>query len=54
MFILVRMYTSKQRRKKKQSHGRYQTGKAVNSSPAVVKGVIYFGSEDHYLHALSA
>jgi len=31
---------------------RYQTGAAIDSSPAVVNGVLFIGSTDHYLYAL--
>ena len=33
---------------------RYETGGGVESSPAVVAGVVYVGSEDRYLYALDA
>jgi outer membrane protein assembly factor BamB len=32
----------------------FTTGNAIHSSPAVVNGVVYFGSRDHYLYALDA
>ena len=31
---------------------RYETGVGVESSPAVVDGVVYVGSDDGYLYAL--
>ena len=33
---------------------RYLTGSHVESSPAVVKGVVYVGSVDAYLYAITA
>jgi outer membrane protein assembly factor BamB len=30
----------------------FTTGSAIHSSPAVVNGVVYFGSRDHYIYAL--
>ena len=33
---------------------RYETGVGVESSPAVVAGVVYVGSLDRYLYALDA
>ena len=33
---------------------KFPTGAAIWSSPAVVNGVVYFGSEDHYVYALNA
>ena len=33
---------------------RYLTGSAVDSSPAVVNGVVYIGSDDEYVYALTA
>jgi outer membrane protein assembly factor BamB len=33
---------------------RFKTGGPVTSSPTVVNGVIYIGSADHYVYALSA
>ncbi len=32
----------------------FSAGDAIHSSPAVVNGVVYFGSRDHYLYALDA
>src|SRR3989304_993370 len=32
----------------------FETGKAIHSSPAVVGGVVYFGSQDGYIYALDA
>jgi outer membrane protein assembly factor BamB len=32
----------------------FQTGQAIHSSPAVVGGMVYFGSEDGYVYALDA
>jgi len=32
----------------------YTTGGNVGSSPAVVNGVVYVGSDDHNVYALSA
>jgi len=32
----------------------FPTGKAVESSPTVVDGIVYFGSNDHNLYALNA
>ena len=32
----------------------FETGGAIMSSPAVVDGVVYFGSDDTYLHAVDA
>jgi len=31
---------------------RFKTGDWISSSPCVVDGVVYFGSEDGYLYAL--
>ena len=33
---------------------RYQTGDDVSSSPAVVGGVVYVGSDDGYVYAIAA
>jgi outer membrane protein assembly factor BamB len=33
---------------------RFKTGDSISSSPAVVNGVVYFGSEDGYLYAVNA
>ena len=32
----------------------YKTGSSVDSSPAVVNGIVYVGSEDHKVYALNA
>ena len=32
----------------------YQTGNTIDSSPVVANGVVYFGSDDHWLYALDA
>lgn len=33
---------------------KFTTGGAVMSSPSVVDGIVYFGSQDHYVYAVSA
>src|SRR5690606_20521633 len=32
----------------------FKAGGAINSSPVVVKGAVYFGSDDGYLYAVNA
>src|SRR4030042_1787495 len=32
----------------------FETGDGIHSSPAVVDGVVYFGSRDHFIYALDA